>query len=56
MKSTSDLTDFAKEFLPASAADASFTLVEINGGLNTQSDPGTEYTILVLYLVPYSPE
>jgi len=44
-----DLTDFAKEFLAPAAAGVSFTLVEINGGLDTQSDPGVEANLDVQY-------
>ncbi|KZT34237.1 subtilisin-like protein [Sistotremastrum suecicum HHB10207 ss-3] len=36
-----DLQTFLKKFRPA-AAGATFPVVEINGGLNTQSDPGVE--------------
>jgi tripeptidyl-peptidase-1 len=45
---TADLTSFTKEFLPQ-ATNATFTLVEINGGLDTQSDPGVEANLDVQY-------
>lgn len=46
--STSDLATFVKSFLPQ-ATNATFTLTEINGGLNTQNDPGVEANLDVQY-------
>jgi len=43
-----DLTTFAKRFLTG-ASNATFTVVEVNGGLNTQSDPGVEANLDVQY-------
>ncbi|VDC03294.1 unnamed protein product [Peniophora sp. CBMAI 1063] len=52
-----DLTTFAKKYL-TNAADATFTVVQIQGGGNDQSDPGVEanldiqYTTAVSYPTP----
>ncbi|VDC03355.1 unnamed protein product [Peniophora sp. CBMAI 1063] len=52
-----DLTTFAQKFL-TNASDATFTVVQINGGGNDQSDPGVEanldiqYTTAVSYPTP----
>ncbi|KAJ3872607.1 peptidase S8/S53 domain-containing protein [Lentinula edodes] len=46
--SNSDLATFVKSFLPQ-ATNATFTLTEINGGLNTQNDPGVEANLDVQY-------
>ncbi|KAJ3995479.1 peptidase S8/S53 domain-containing protein [Lentinula boryana] len=46
--SNSDLTTFTRSFLPQ-ATNATFTLTEINGGLNTQNDPGVEANLDVQY-------
>ncbi|KAJ3789832.1 peptidase S8/S53 domain-containing protein [Lentinula aff. detonsa] len=46
--SNSDLTTFTRSFL-TQATNATFTLTEINGGLNTQNDPGVEANLDVQY-------
>jgi tripeptidyl-peptidase-1 len=46
--SLADLASFVKEFLPK-ATNATFTLQEVNGGLNTQSDPGVEANLDTQY-------
>ncbi|KAF9077948.1 subtilisin-like protein [Rhodocollybia butyracea] len=46
--SRADLASFVEQFLPA-ATNATFTLEEINGGQNNQSDPGVEANLDVQY-------
>jgi tripeptidyl-peptidase I len=46
--SLADLTTFAKKFLPK-AVGANFTVQEVNGGVNTQNNPGVEANLDTQY-------